>query len=424
MAGKNARRVCLAILREWEETSTFIDAILDRRVAKADLDARDRAFVQSATLGVIKNLGLLEAWTDSLRKGKLGAEERRLLALGLYQILLMRVPDHAAVNETVGLARGRARPVINAVLRRATRERDGLLAAAEAMPPADRYSIPDHLFDRWADAFGTGEAERIAALANASAPLFVRSNPLIEGGLGDADLEGCGAVPVAGQAGFYRVAELPMGALLAGRCYAQDPSTAAAPGLLEPRPGERVLDACAAPGGKTAILAAAMENRGEIVAVDSSTARAARLRENLGRLGVTNTCVEVADLGEIATAAPTWAAPASFDRILIDVPCSNTGVLRRRADARWRLAPGFAPQMATLQLRLTRAVLPLLKPGGRLVYSTCSIDPEENAGVVAAVLESEPSLGKVAERVLLPGEEHDGAYAAALEGLVAPAGRG
>ncbi len=408
MAGKHARRVCAGILREWQETSSFIDAILDRHCTKAGLDSRDRAFVQNVTIGVVKNLALLDSWIDELRKGKLGAEEQRLLEIGLYQVLLMRVPDHAAVNETVALARPRARPLINAVLRRAIREREALLASAASLPAADRHSIPDHLFESWLEAFGSPEAERIAALINDSPPLCVRSNPL-QGGLTDDDLTRAAATPLSSHPGFYRVDQLPLDALAAGRCYAQDPSTAAAPALLDPQPGERVLDACAAPGGKTAILATAMENRGEIVAMDISETRAERLRGNLERLGVSIAQIEVADL----LAEPTPAA--LFDRILLDAPCSNTGVLRRRADARWRLAPGFATELATLQLRMATAVLPLLKPGGRLVYSTCSIAPEENADLVAAILATDPDLAKVGETSLMPTADHDGAYAAAIE---------
>jgi len=415
MPTKNARRICAAALRDWEEGSTYIDAILDRRCEQAGLDSRDRAFVHNVTLGVIKNLALLDMWIDGMRKGQLGAEEGRLLELGLYQILLMRVPDHAAVNETVALARQRARGLINAILRRATRERDELLAGIESQPAVVRYSIPDHIYDRWVEAFGAERANEIAAACNEPAPLFVRSNPL-QGGLTEEDLAASVATSVSesssGLDEFYRVESLPMEALDAGRCYAQDPSTAAAPSLLAAQPGERVLDACAAPGGKTAILAAGMGNTGEIIAADLSPARAGRLASNLKRLGVSNARIEVGDL--LDTPLPDWAQPASFDRILLDAPCSNTGVLRRRADARWRLAPGFAPQMAKLQLKLANALLPLLKPGGRFVYSTCSIDPEENSAVVTSLLETHPGLERLDEIAMLPGDSNDGAFAAAL----------
>jgi len=416
MANKNTRRTCAAILRNWEESTTFIDKLIDRHCTKAGLDSRDRAFVQNITLGIIRNLTLLGAWIDMLRKAKIGNEEQRLLELGLYQVLLMRVPDHAAVNETVQLARPRARAMINAVLRRAIREREELLAITETLPPAQRYSIPEHIYKRWEQQFGGRQAEEIAAIAATPAPLTVRSNPL-RGGLNKQDLEQSRAQPVDGHAGFYLVETLPVEALANGRCYAQDPSTAVAPDLLDPQPGERVLDACAAPGGKSAILASSMENTGEIIAVDIAGPRSERLRENLQTLAATNVRVEEVDLlnsGEI----PAYFREG-FDRVIIDVPCSNTGVFRRRVDARWRLMPGFQTQMAELQSRLVHAVVPLLKPGGRLVYSTCSIEAEENSKTIAGIVGKFPQLRKLEEIALMPSPAHDGAYAALLESVAA-----
>ena len=411
MASKHTRRTCAAILRDWEESTTFIDRIIDKHCNKASLDTRDRAFVQNITLGVIRNLNLLGFWIDLLRKGKTGNEEQRLLELGLYQILLMRVPDHAAVNETVELARPRARPMINAVLRRATRESDDLLVKAAALPPFQRYSMPEYIYNRWEKKLGPKKAASLVEYAASPAPMIIRSNPL-RGGLDDQDLELSRATPIESYPGFYLVETLPTEALSSGRCYAQDPSTATAPGLLDPESGERILDACAAPGGKSAILATAMENTGEIIALDLAGPRSERLQENMSRLAADNVTVMEIDL------LKEGAIPAhfkeSFDRIIIDVPCSNTGVLRRRVDARWRLMPGFENQMASLQLRLVLAVLPLLKPGGKLVYSTCSIEAEENSEVVASIVESYPSLRVIKEVTLIPSEVHDGAYAALL----------
>ncbi len=411
MASKHTRRTCAAILRDWEESTTFIDSIIDKHCNKASLDTRDRAFVQNITLGVIRNLNLLGFWIDLLRKGKTGNEEQRLLELGLYQILLMRVPDHAAVNETVELARPRARPMINAVLRRATRESDDLLAKAAALPPFQRYSMPEYIYKRWEKKLGPEKAASLVEYAASPAPMIIRSNPL-RGGLDDQDLELSRATPIESYPGFYLVETLPTEALSSGRCYAQDPSTTTAPRLLAPEPGERILDACAAPGGKSAILATAMENTGEIIALDLAGPRSERLQKNMSRLAADIVTVMEIDLLE------EGAIPAhfkeSFDRIIIDVPCSNTGVLRRRVDARWRLMPGFENQMASLQLRLVLAVLPLLKPGGKLVYSTCSIEAEENSEVVASIVESCPSLRVIKEVTLIPSEVHDGAYAALL----------
>jgi len=416
MATKHTRRTCAAILRDWEESTTFIDKVIDRHCTKAELDPRDRAFVQNITLGIIRNLTLLGFWIDMLRKGKTGNEEQRLLELGLYQVLLMRVPDHAAVNETVELARPRARPMINAVLRRAIREREQLLAAAEKLPPSQRHSMPEHIYMRWEEQFGKQQAEELAATAAKPALVTVRSNPL-RGGLSEQDLEQSRAQPVDHHAGFYLVEVLPVDALANGRCYAQDPSTAVAARLLNPKPGERVLDACAAPGGKSAILSAAMENTGEIIAVDIAGPRSERLRENVARLGATNVRVKEMDLLKGDDIPADFRQ--SFDRIMIDVPCSNTGVFRRRVDARWRLMPGFETQMAKLQSRLVHAVIPLLKPGGTLVYSTCSIETEENRGTIAGIVVQFTDLRKLDEVALMPSPVNDGAYAALLGPLAA-----
>ena len=156
-----SRKICIKILCEWEESSKFIDSIIESECNNSELDPRDRSFIQNITLGVIKNLTVLENWLYELRKGKIDSDIRRIIYLGLYQILLMRVPDHAAVNETVNLARTRARGLVNAILRRAAREQDQLLEYLDSMLPADKYSIPDHIYPRWEKQFGVEEAERI-----------------------------------------------------------------------------------------------------------------------------------------------------------------------------------------------------------------------------------------------------------------------
>jgi 16S rRNA (cytosine967-C5)-methyltransferase len=206
-----------------------------------------------------------------------------------------------------------------------------------------------------------------------------------------------------------KVAELPPAWLSGGLVYVQDPSTLLACDLLDPQPGETVLDACAAPGGKTSYLAELMRNEGRIVAADLWESRLARLRENMARLGVRNVEPLVLD-GMLADSA---LPDASFDRVLIDAPCSNTGVIRRRVDVRWRLTEEDFIRMPEQQLALLRRIAPLVRPGGTLVYSTCSLEAEENEQVVERACAEIPGLRFLESRRALPFVDGvDGAFAA------------
>jgi 16S rRNA (cytosine967-C5)-methyltransferase len=211
---------------------------------------------------------------------------------------------------------------------------------------------------------------------------------------------------------FVEFDVVPTAAISRGHCYIQDPSTAIACQILNPKPGEKILDACAAPGGKTGYIAQLMENRGPIVACDRDLERLEIVEENMTRLDVDIvhtfghdwTCSHVP--AEIASMAP-------FDRILIDAPCSNTGVMRRRVDARWRLQPADFLRMQQRQLEMIRALIALLGPEGVLVYSTCSLEPEENEQVVRQALTSAPILRLEEEKRSLPFRDgFDGAFAA------------
>ena len=190
----------------------------------------------------------------------------------------------------------------------------------------------------------------------------------------------------------------------------KDPSTLAACSLLDPQPGERVLDACAAPGGKTSFIAELMKNDGVLLACDRDERRVETLSDNLKRLGV-----EIARAIRHDWKKQTLEGQAPFDRILIDVPCSNTGVMRRRVDVRWRLTPDDFPRMAAEQFRIVREIVPLLKRNGVLVYSTCSLEPEENEEVVNAILKEFPFLRLDEQKSVVPFRDgFDGAYAAKL----------
>ena len=405
----NSRAVTLTALEEWRGGRKFADAILSERLRTAELGAADRAFATELFYGVLRNLILLDFWIDELRSGHLDHDSRDLLRLGLYQLFLLQTPEHAAIYETVELAGRRNRALINGVLRNAIRARAELLQKTDAQNLSVRKSHPQFLIDRWIRNFGERETERLCEWNNCPAPIYARINHLR---ISDEDfLARSGDVErLAGQQNFVRLTNLPSDALAAGHCYIQDPSTALACAVLDPQPGERILDACAAPGGKTGYIAELMKNDGLIFACDRDQSRVETLRGNLERLGVKIT----------RTMRHDWARqPLSdetpFDRILIDAPCSNTGVMRRRVDVRWRLTPDDFARMAEEQLRIVRATMPLLKPGGVLAYSTCSLEPEENREVVERTLEEFPFLKLVEEKSVLPFRDgFDGAYAAKL----------
>jgi 16S rRNA (cytosine967-C5)-methyltransferase len=208
---------------------------------------------------------------------------------------------------------------------------------------------------------------------------------------------------------MLKVRQIPYLWIVKGLCYVQDPSTLMACELLEPKPGETILDACAAPGGKTSYLCEMMRNEGRIFACDSSRPRLERMHENLQRLGVGN--IEIQRVDWLNQPAPFEAQ--TFDRILLDAPCSNTGVIRRRVDVRWRLRPADFAVMPSKQYRIIESVLPLLKPGGTLVYSTCSLEPEENELLAEKAAREFPGLSLVEMHHRKPYRDNtDGAFAA------------
>ncbi len=402
-----ARQLTVRALLEWEKGRTFSDEILHTLFDRQRLSPMDRAFIMETFFGMVRNLSRLDFLIAQLRDGDVDSETRAVLRLGLYQIFHMRTPPHAAVNETVALSI-RARGLVNAILRRAVREQEALEAALAAAPLAVRTSHPEFLIERWRAVYGEEATDRLCAWDNQPADVYVRANGL-KVTVGELQRGTPEAEPSPTHPLMLKVSRLPFSWIAHGLCYVQDPSTLLACDLLAPQPGDRVLDACAAPGGKTSYLAQLMRNEGRIVACDLYESRVARLRENLHRLGVRNTQILVHDCMQ----AGEPLEPASFDRILVDAPCSNTGVLRRRVDVRWRLTDEDFIRMPAQQLALVRRTATLLRPGGTLVYSTCSLEPEENDRVVEKALASVPGLRFIESRRFLPFVDAvDGAFAA------------
>ncbi len=276
-----------------------------------------------------------------------------------------------------------------------------------------RSSHPQFLIDRWTQNFGAENTAVLCDWNNRPAPIYGRINRLK---ISSEDFLSAhrDAERLSHPENFVRLTSIPGDALAAGECYIQDPSTAAACLLLDPRPGERVLDACAAPGGKTAYLAELMQNQGTLMACDRDEGRIRTLQDNLERLGVGMARFAQHDWSS-GQPLPDAAAMSPFDRILVDAPCSNTGVMRRRVDLRWRLVAKDFSRMREEQLRILRTTIPLLGTGGALVYSTCSIEPEENEEVVKAITQEFPFLKLAGQMSLLPfRDKFDGAYAAKL----------
>jgi 16S rRNA (cytosine967-C5)-methyltransferase len=416
MISSNPRALCRDILTHWNPETGFAANLIERAARDNKLDSRDRGFMNSLTLGVLRNLSLLDHWIDQLRsRGQLKSGVRWLLRQGIYEVLLMRTPDHAAVSQTVKLAKKFEKGIVNAILRRASSERESLQALVPTLPLAVRFSLPAHLVQRWEQRWGMDAAIALCEWMNTPAPVILRANTLVPNAA-EALRQSFDASGVEDAPGFFVASEMPFDAIQSGLCYVQDPSTATAPQLLAPRPGEAVLDACAAPGGKSGIIAGMMGNSGYLVCVDSQQERVDMTAENLQRLGVT--CEEMCCHDWLAeNELPLALAGKTFDRILCDVPCSNTGVIRRRVDVRWRLKSRSAfADMQKTQLGIVERTLPLLKPGGTLVYSTCSIEPEENDQVVKLLLERHPHLSLREEQLLLPHiNDTDGAYVAVLE---------
>ena len=411
MADQSARAVALTALTTWHRGKRFADSIVQQLLARETLSAADRGFVTELFYGVLRNLTLLDFWIAQLRHGALDHNSRDLLRLGLYQIFLLQTPEHAAVFETVELSSRRNRGLINGILRAALRRQDELRTATESAPPATRFSHPEFLLRKWEQQFGREATMELCLWNNRPPPVYVRVNELkmtVPEFLGK--YSGASLLPNSER---FCVLSDPWPAVESGDVYVQDPSTALAVELLDPQPDESVLDACAAPGGKTAYIAQRMKNTGTLAASDRDFTRLNLLRENLDRLSVTNATILRQDWREKSLSPEL--CERKFDRILIDAPCSNTGVMRRRVDVRWRLKPDDFVRMPNEQLEIVRAVLPLLKDGGVLIYSTCSLEPEENEKLIKHILKEFPFLHLAEQKSSLPFRDHfDGAFAVRL----------
>lgn len=364
----------------------------------------------------LRHKGALDTWIGHLSNRAPSHHLLPFLWIGLSQLLLLDgIPDHAAVHETIEAAKRAGIPppqigFANALFRRCTREHDILLQWLNEQSPEKRYSHPQVIVERWKKSFGKDAALEILRWNQERSFTYARLTAKGKQRKAELGLPS-DATTYPDRPDFYQLprgfspSELPD--FDQGAWYIQDPSTAMAPEFMHVQSGEAVLDACAAPGGKTAILA---EQSDHVLACDPNPKRCERLQENLDRLG--HVAVEVR---AIELTGLTVSHPEAFDAILLDVPCSNTGVYQRRPDAKWNFRRKMLTELVQLQYHLLTSAVPLLKPGGRLVYSTCSIEEEETTRQVQNWLSQHPDFRLEKERLLLPGEKNcDGAYAARL----------
>jgi len=428
VSGQNPREIAAEILLR-RAGGGFIEDVLEQVLARSHLPAPDRGFCQELVYGVVRWQGTLD-WLIG-RKTKARVQKpllRDLLRLGLYQIFwLDRVPDHAAVNESVEIARRKGfqsqTGFINAILRRYVREFEATQAALKELKttdPALGWSHPRWLFDRWRRVFGEANALQLMEWNDQPPKTFARINTLKADPGKVLDLWRQENVEydfvrhdwIEENLVFVFKSHPPLSSLESfrqGMFYVQDPGTLLSVRELNPQPGEAILDFCAAPGGKLTYITQLLKNEGRVVAQDTSPQRLKLINENCARLGVT--CVE-----PVLAAKFSGADAGPFDRILVDAPCSNTGVMRRRVDLRWRINEAEITRLRTVQLDLLKQAALLLKPGGQLVYSTCSLEPEENAQVVESFLQEHPAYSLSGSRQLLPWVEGvDGAFVARLQ---------
>jgi len=419
-----ARACAYRVIRRVFERGAFADRALQAE-ARA-LERRDRALATALAYGTVQRRATLDHVLTLLCSRPLQRLDPPLLAalrLGLYQLLYLDgVAEHAAVDDAVKLAKRETRAgaqLVNAVLRRAVREGRALVAALDDETPAQAaiaHSAPAWLAELWFAELGPTRARSLLAAINRPAEAALRVNTLR---LQPPALRA--ALPVqARPAG----PELPEGLVLGepfdahgselfarGAIMPQARASMLVGRLLDPKSGERVLDLCAAPGAKTTHLAALMEAHGELVAVERHPGRAAALERTCARMGAANVRVLVAD-AERLLAGAFALAPGSFDRVLLDPPCSGLGTLQSRPDLRWRMSAERMVRLAALQARLLALAAELTAPGGTLVYSVCTISAREGERVIESLLERRPEFEVDDLRALHPrwGSERGGPH--------------
>jgi 16S rRNA (cytosine967-C5)-methyltransferase len=416
----NSREVAAEIIYNWIESESFPD----RQLAEVK---DDRAFVTELVYGIVRRKLALEYIEQKYVNNRPENYILAALHVGVYQLCFMdNVEEYAAVHETVEAVKSRrhkdairAAGMINAVLRNIQEEKAAILQNLKKQSDEIRLSHPESLINRWVKQYGERDTLQLCEWNNQPAETILRVEPARIAP--DEFIKALEAAKIYAEPHPFPSAEtfliLPRGVAVPkvpgykeGWFTVQDPATSVSVELLDPRPGESVLDACAAPGGKTAMMAGMMEGKGELVAMDVHDDRLDTLQDTIQRTGW--------DFVKILKGDASKGFPEKtkqFDAILLDVPCLNTGVLRRRVDARWRFTRDRIEMIKKTQRQILNAMSKHVKPGGRMVYSTCSLEVEENEEMVSRWAREHGEFRLVkAKRLFPPKSGTDGAYAALL----------
>lgn len=419
------RELAMHVLTQVEQEGAYSNLLLNTALQKAALSKSDAGLATELIYGTISRLNTLDYFLDKyVNKGtrKLQPWVRALLRLSLYQIIYLdRIPDHAVVSEAVNLAKRRGHQgisgMVNGVLRNILRQKESLAIPAD-LPAAKRISLqhshPEWLVERWISQYGPETAEAICAANNEPPAVSVRVNTtMISREELLKEMEGRGLQAAPSTLSPYGIVVKGAGNMALtdwyreGMISIQDESSMLVAEAVGPEPGMRVLDCCAAPGGKSAHMGELMKDQGSIVANDIHSHKGKLIADQAARLGLDCIRTVTGDALEL----PSRFEPASFDRILLDAPCSGLGVIRRKPDLKWGKTEEDIREIAALQSKLLDSVSALLRPGGVLVYSTCTIEPQENEGVVTSFVNRHPefeldetgSLSRLKDNALVRG---------------------
>ncbi|UCD85845.1 MAG: 16S rRNA (cytosine(967)-C(5))-methyltransferase RsmB [Deltaproteobacteria bacterium] len=413
---RNPRVISLEILRRVEVDQAYADILLDNAFKReSGLDSRDKRFVTELVYGCLRWQGKLDWIISNFSRKKLSLEVLLILRLGVYQLIFLnKVPPYAVVNEAVKLARrfghGRAAGFVNGVLRSVESKQEKIAFLPLIEDPvshiASVYSHPKWMVERWLRMFGQEETISLCTANNQTPPLTLRTNTLK---ISREELSHYlrKKTSVAQKTSFS-----PEGLSLKGAdsflwedesyqkgwFQVQDEASQLIPHLLSPQKGEAILDVCAAPGGKSTHIAQLIRDRGEVWAVELNAARLKLLKENCSRQDITSI---KPILGDINRSLPPLKGK-KFHRILVDPPCSGLGVLRRNPEGKWRVKERDITTLADIQKKILESASRYLLEGGTLVYSTCTITPEENTGVLEGFLDAHPDFSLEPVSGLLP----------------------